>query len=287
MTRKEVKKEYKKNRKILKKGYRLDKKALKLEKRMLSLSKENYKEKKRNLKINYRNNLQSLMNKYVSTVNEVAKVTKTKDAPYRRTIEEIGNAVSHGVGSIFSIVVFILMLVHSKSPYQVLASIVYFIGLFMMFTMSCLYHSFSYASTVKRVFRRFDYTSIYLLIGATYAPILLLYLGGTYGIIFVTIQWVIIAVGITFVAVFGPGKMKWLHMILYIALGWSAVLFIPKMVMNNLTFFLWILGGGLLYMAGLIPFTIDKKVSHLLWHILVFLGALVQWIGIYTFLYIH
>ena len=94
MTRKEVKKEYKKNRKILKKGYRLDKKALKLEKRMLSLSKENYKEKKRNLKINYRNNLQSLMNKYVSTVNEVAKVTKTKDAPYRRTIEEIGNAAA-------------------------------------------------------------------------------------------------------------------------------------------------------------------------------------------------
>ena len=33
-------------------------------------------------------------------------------------------------------------------------------------------------SAAKRVFRRFDYTSIYLLIGGTFAPILLAHIGG-------------------------------------------------------------------------------------------------------------
>ena len=61
---------------------------------------------------------------------------------------------------------------------ELFGAIIYSVGLFVMFCISSLYHAFPYGSRVKRLFRRFDYSSIYLLIGATFAPILLAYIGG-------------------------------------------------------------------------------------------------------------
>ena len=132
----------------------------------------------------------------------------------------------------------------------------------MMFTMSCLYHSFKTESKVKRIFRRFDYLSIYLLIGATYTPILLCFIGGMLGIIMCSIQWIIIIFGVTMIGVFGPSKIKWLHFTLYIILGWCGVLLFPTLI-KDLTFLLLILGGGILYNLGLIPFKLKKKVAIL------------------------
>jgi hemolysin III len=48
----------------------------------------------------------------------------------------------------------------------------------MMFLMSCLYHSFKWGTRVKRLWRRFDYISIYLLIGGTFTPMWLLFWQG-------------------------------------------------------------------------------------------------------------
>ena len=154
-----------------------------------------------------------------------------------------------------------------------------------MFTMSCLYHSFKYGSAVKRLFRRFDYSSIYLLIGATFVPILLIFIGETFGIVFVIIQWIIIITGITFIGVFGPHKLRVLHITLYIVLGWSGLILLPKMLMENITLFYYILGGGIIYTLGIIPFAIKAKVSHFIWHFFVLFGAIVQFIGIFICLY--
>ena len=193
--------------------------------------------------------------------------------------------MTHGLGSVFAIVAFLLMLSSSKNTLEVISSIIYFVGLFVMFTMSCLYHSFKYGSTVKRLFRRFDYSSIYLLIGATFVPILLIFFGGSFGIIFVIIQWIIIITGVAFIGVFGPHKLKALHITLYIVLGWSGLILLPKMLTDNITLFCYILGGGIIYTLGIIPFALKKKVSHFIWHFFVLLGAIVQFIGIFTCIY--
>ena len=256
MTKKEIKSEYKDNLKKIKSDFRAEKKVLKAQ--------------------------------YEERLDEFYSSEKYKNAanPPRRTIlEEIGNAVTHGVGSVFAIVALILMLLRANSISEYIGAAVYFTGLFFMFTMSCLYHSFPYGSKVKRLFRRFDYSSIYLLIGATFTPILLCYIGGAYGIAFTSVQWAVIAAGVTFIGVFGPSRLKWLHFPLYFILGWSALIFVPKMITDNLAFFFWILGGGVIYTLGTIPFAIDKKVSHFLWHFFVLAGAVVQWVGIYLFIY--
>lgn len=205
--------------------------------------------------------------------------------PRRGILEEIGNAVTHGVGSLFSILALILMLINSETSVEIISSIIYFVGMFMMFTMSCLYHSFKTESKVKRLFRRFDYLSIYLLIGATYTPILLCFIGGIFGIIMCSVQWIIIIFGVTMIGVFGPNKIKWLHFTLYIILGWCGVLLFPKLI-KDLTFLLLILGGGIIYTLGLIPFKLKKKVAHFIWHFFVLFGALVQWVGIFITIYL-
>lgn len=248
-----------------------------------------YRINKKNLKRSYRRHKTLVQNQYIQNLDDYYEqkgVKPSTNPPYRSVLEEIGNAITHGLGSLFSVVAFIFMLIESHTIQQYVGALVYFMGLFLMFTMSTLYHCFPYGSKVKRIFRRFDYSSIYLLIGATFAPILLCYIGGTIGTVFFAIQWGIIIMGITLIAVFGPTRLKFIHFPLYIILGWSGLFFLPNMIRHQMVLFGYILSGGIIYTLGIIPFVIDKKVSHFIWHIFVMIGALVQWVGIYLCLYL-
>lgn len=262
-----------------------------------------YKKRKAELKKEYRQNLKDLKGEYSQSA-ELYRVKKQREnekisaeessqtlkkrgfAPRRSLLEEIGNAVSHGIGSLFAICAFTLMMISAVTARQKIAACVYGGGMLIMFTMSCLYHSFRFGSTAKRVFRRFDYLSIYLLIGATFAPLLLCYTDNDFGLIFFIVQWAIIAAGITLVAVFGPARLRFIHIPLYFILGWSALVLIPNMIIaKDFELLFWILGGGILYTVGIIPFAVDKKVAHFIWHIFVLFGAIVQWLGIYLCIY--
>ena len=205
--------------------------------------------------------------------------------PKRGTLEEIGNSVSHGLGTLFSVLALILMLNLAETLNQTVGAIIYFTGLFFSMTTSSLYHAFKHGSQVKRLFRRFDYVSIYLLIGATFAPILLILIKGTLGFAFFTAQWLVIAVGVTFIAVFGPNKFRPFHLAGYVILGWSGLVFLPTMLDKSPLLFAFILGGGIIYSLGIIPFALKKRVAHFIWHLFVLAGAVTQWFGIFLTLY--
>ncbi len=210
---------------------------------------------------------------------------RLNEPPKRSILEEIGNAVTHGVGALCAVAGLVLLILKSHTSTGLFCSIVYGFCLIMMFLMSCLYHSFRWGSTVKRVWRRFDYISIYLLIGGTFTPMWLLFWGGQTGSLFCIAQWVLILLGIVFVAVFGPGRPRGLHPVLFVVLGWVGLVFLPRMVRENLPLFFFILAGGIIYTVGVIPFALKRKGAHFLWHFFVFFGAVVHWFGIYFFLY--
>lgn len=223
----------------------------------------------------------------IKELYETGQLPRPKDPPKRAVLEEIGNAVTHGVGAMFGIAALIIMLVLSENALERAGAIVYGVGLSVMFSMSCLYHSFRHGLAVKRLFRRFDYSSIYLLIGATFAPVLLGFFSNTFGFVFFGVQWAIIATGITFVGVFGPTRLRWLHIPLYVLLGWSAIMLLPGMISGGaLKMALFILGGGITYSVGIIPFILKKRCSHFIWHFFVLAGAVVQWVGIFTHIYL-
>ena len=213
------------------------------------------------------------------------EIAKKNEPPKLSLLEEIGNSVTHGIGAALSIVAFILMLLKSDTSLKVMASCFYGICLILLFTMSCLYHAWKNGLFVKKLWRRFDYSSIYLLIGGTFAPMCLVYWGNTKGIVMFCIQWALIVMGITFIGVFGPARVKPLHYTLYFLIGWSGLLFVPDMIKHDMWLFILILGGGILYTIGMIPFGLRRKGSHFIWHIFVLLGAAAQWLGIYLFVY--
>lgn len=207
------------------------------------------------------------------------------EPPRRSVLEEVGNAVTHGVGALLSIAGLILLLLKSDTSVKIISSGIYGLCLILLFLMSCLYHSFKSGSRVKRLWRRFDYLSIYLLIGGTFTPLWLVYWDNTAGIILCAVQWAVIVTGIVLISVFGPGAIRKIHMTLYIVLGWSALVFLPGMLKNDQLLFFWTLLGGVIYTLGIIPFAMKKKGAHFLWHFFVLFGALCHFIGIYFFVY--
>ena len=223
---------------------------------------------------------------FVGEMMPLKKDARVVNEPPRRSIlEEVGNAVTHGVGALFGIAGLVLLLVKSRTSTGLFCALVYGLCLVIMFLMSCLYHSFRWGSGVKRLWRRFDYISIYLLIGGTFTPMWLLFWGGRLGTVLCCVQWAVIITGIVFVAVFGPGRPKALHLTLFIVLGWCGLFFLPRMIRENLPLFLTTLIGGIIYTVGIIPFALKRKGAHFLWHFFVFFGAVVHWFGIYLFLY--
>ena len=216
---------------------------------------------------------------------ETEKTKIRREPPKRSVLEEVGNAVTHGVGALLGIAGLVLLLVRSDTGVKLAAALVYGICFILMFLMSCLYHGFKWGTGVKRLWRRFDYISIYLLIGGTFTPLWLLYWGGTAGTAFCIAEWALIVTGITLIGVFGPEKARKIHMTLYVVLGWCGLVFLPKLLSNNLPLFFFILGGGLLYTFGIIPFAVKKRGAHFIWHFFVLFGAVVHWFGLYLYLY--
>lgn len=216
---------------------------------------------------------------------KIKEIMRLNEPPHLTVLEEVGNAITHGLGAALAIAGFILLLLKSNTKMKIIATLFYGISLILLMLMSCLYHSFKSGSRVKRLWRRFDYSSIYLLIGGTFAPLYLVYWGNTLGITLFCIQWALIVIGISIIAIFGPGRFSWIHFTLYFTIGWSGLMFIPSLIKHNIPLLLFIIIGGIIYTVGMIPFVRDKKYDHFKWHFFVLVGAILHWIGIYLFLY--
>jgi hemolysin III len=190
------------------------------------------------------------------------------------------------LGAVFALVAMALMLAFADGTMQISSALIYSLGMLLAFLASCLYHALPYGRRAKRLFRRFDYSGIYLLIGATFAPVLLSCMGDAFGIAFFIVQWAVIITGVSLIGVFGPTRLRFIHIPLYIVLGWSALMLMPAMLAWDFYLAFFILLGGVMYTLGIIPYGVKARVSHFIWHIFVLLGAVCQWVGIFVFIYL-
>lgn len=208
--------------------------------------------------------------------------------------EEIANAVSHGVMAIFGIVALILMLIKSDTSIEVFSAIIFGFGMINLYTMSTIYHAL-FHPTAKGVFQRFDHLSIYILIGGTFAPPLLLLPamqepifgidGLGLGPVLFIIQWILIGIGVVFKSIWIK-KFAKVHLFLYLAMGWSAVIFIQQLFAFQPAAFWLVFAGGLSYSVGVAFYIFPQiKYFHFVWHIFTSLGTILQFIAIYVYLY--
>jgi len=90
----------------------------------------------------------------------------------------------------------------STTAIELTATIIYSIGIFMMFGFSALYHRINWRPKVLKIMRRLDHSSIFIMIAGTFTPICLLVLPKNVGLQLLAIIWVIAGIGILQVLLF-------------------------------------------------------------------------------------
>jgi hemolysin III len=138
-----------------------------------------------------------------------------------------------------------------------LAAAVFFAGSVLLFGISAIYHRFNWGAKAKLALKRLDHANIFLLIAGSYTPITLLALPQEKGIVLIIAIWTVALLGIGF-RVFWIGAPRWLYVVIYIAMGWAAVVYLPELLEANLAMMLLILIGGLLYTLGGVVYAMKK-----------------------------
>ncbi len=206
--------------------------------------------------------------------------------------EEIFNSVTHGIGTIFSIVALTLMIVFSAlygNAWQVVSVSIYGTSLIILYTMSTLYHAIT-NERAKKVLQIFDHSSIYLLIAGTYTPFCLVILreDSYKGWLVFAIIWTLAIFGIVMSSVF-PRRFKVLNIASYIVMGWVIAFALPDMIkilanLNSINCIYFLVAGGILYTLGVIFYAIKKvPYFHSIWHIFVLLGSVCHFISIFAY----
>jgi len=184
------------------------------------------------------------------------------------------SSVSHGLGVVLAVVgtVVLLTISYNKSV-AFTGSLVYAVGLIFVYLASTLYHARQSSSPWPQ---RLDHMAIYVMIAGTYTPVCLLSLPRNYGIPMLIAEWALAIVGLTLNIFFGGGHNV-LRVILYLSMGWMAVLAIGPLKQNLTSIQLqWLLAGGIVYTLGTIVYATErprlwpgKFSAHDLWHLFV------------------
>jgi hemolysin III len=167
------------------------------------------------------------------------------------------------------------------------AAAVYAGSLAGLFGVSGAYHGLRLSSRFRAVMKRADHSMIYILIAGTTTPLSLLALKPPWSFVLLAFVWGGAVAGITLKMVRTDGFAVATG-ILYIALGWAAVVFAPQLLRHMSTVSLGlVLLGGLMYTGGAIVFLRKRPDPrpasfgyHEVWHSFVVAGSVCHYIAV-------
>jgi hemolysin III len=171
-----------------------------------------------------------------------------------------------------------------------LATTIYALTVAGLFGVSAVYHRVNWVSaSARRWMRRLDHSMIFLVIAGTYTPFALLVLDGPLATAILIAVWGGALAGIVLNLVWIDAP-KWVTAIVYLALGWVAVIAFPALFEDlGVTPTMLVALGGLLYTAGAIVYASRKPDPapavfgyHEIFHALVIAAAALQY-GVVAF----
>lgn len=203
--------------------------------------------------------------------------------------EEVGNAVSHGVGAALAIAALVLLIVFAVKGgggLKLCSALLFGVSLLLEYLFSTLYHAIQ-PPRAKAVLRIFDHAAIYLLIAGTYAPFTLVTLYNDGGVGLCIAIWAVALLGIGIEVITKERQPKWVSALIYLALGWCIVFRLPALVAALPAGGLWLLvAGGISYTVGIV-FYLLKRVPfmHMVWHLFVLGGSVCHVLAVLLFVY--
>lgn len=201
--------------------------------------------------------------------------------------EEIANSITHGIGALISVAglaVLVVLAAIQRDAYKIVSFALYGSSLVILYLSSTFYHSFQ-NPRVKKLFRIFDHSAIYLLIAGTYTPFLLITLRGSLGWSLLGILWGLSIAGIVFKSLF-IHKFRILSTIVYLLMGWSGVVAIrPLTEALSRGALLLLAAGGLCYTVGVIFYAWKRlPYGHAIWHLFVMAGSVFHYCVVLRYL---
>lgn len=200
-------------------------------------------------------------------------------------LEEILNAVTHGVGTALAVAALIVMLLLycQYGIWHITSCIIYGTSMITLYLASTLYHSFTNIK-LKSIFKFVDHAAIYILIAGNYTPFVLIPLHGSLGWAIFAIVWGLAAAGIIF-QVFCVKRFRIFSTLCYLAMGWFAVVMIrPLREVLPMDALYWMIIGGLFYTVGAVFYLVKRiPYNHCIWHIMVLAGSAAHFWAIFRF----
>ncbi|MEX1551711.1 hemolysin III family protein [Enterococcus sp. C50] len=204
---------------------------------------------------------------------------KTKFSRSYLIVNEVFNAITHGIGAGLSIAGLVILLVkgaHLHSPLHVVTYAIYGSMMILLFLTSTLFHSLIFTKA-KGVFQVFDHSSIFLLIAGSYTPFCLLSVKGWLGWMLFGLIWVFAIAGIVYKSLTLHKKetVSKVSTFIYIVMGWLCLIAaVPLYHSLGLVGISLMVLGGLSYTVGAFFYSLKSvRFMHVVWHLFVMLGA--------------
>ncbi len=209
-------------------------------------------------------------------IRAVEQVTGQVTRLYSRH-EKLADAIVHVLGIVFAINGS-LWLLWNVTGLSVLVSVsVYCAGLLAMTGFSAAYNLMPHHRPSKKILRRLDHAAIFIMIAATYTPLAVNRLSEPYGDIILAIIWLSATFGVVMKVLF-PRRFEIASIVLYLGMGWLAVVIIHPLAQSLAGVDFWLLvAGGLVYSAGVVFYLVERIPYHrAIWHAFVLTAAVLQ-----------
>ncbi|RDD60389.1 PAQR family membrane homeostasis protein TrhA [Ferruginivarius sediminum] len=197
--------------------------------------------------------------------------------------EEIADRAVHLIGlpaGIAGALVLVTLAAFRDEPLRLLSLALYSAGLIGMLSLSAAYNM-SRSPRRKEILRRLDHAAIFVMIAGTYTPFMLVRLENGWAAGFCLFVWLTAAAGVALKLLF-PRRYERVSLVLYLLLGWSAVV-IAEPLLDTLSpdVLALLLAGGLLYSIGVIFHTAHGLRFHnAIWHSMVLAAAVLHYIAV-------
>jgi hemolysin III len=186
------------------------------------------------------------------------------------------NALTHGFGVLIGVVLAAVFALRGQIHPTLF---IFALSLVVLYTASSLYHGLRVSTLWVTRLKKLDHSAIFVLIAGTYTPVLWVGLPDPWRWVALGAIWGTAMVGITLK--FSLELPEWVSLLLYVALGWVAVMLLPTFVgsLPRVALVALII-GGVFYTLG-VPFFASRRTRHVLpgwgmheiWHLFVLAGS--------------
>lgn len=160
---------------------------------------------------------------------------------------------THCIGALLAVFGTVLLILRSISPampWHIVTFSIFGGGMILLYTASTLYHWLPVSDKWILFLRRVDHSMIFFYIAATYTPICLIPLRGPWGWALFGVIWGL-AIGGIFMKIFWLSAPRWFSTLVYLAMGWLALVGIYPLVQSlPWEALIWLAGGGIVYSLG-------------------------------------